>query len=258
MHRTSAFIERPSQGAESNGRTPSWAHSKEDRHRRGHCHHRRGRRVRLPGWSGSSSVPAIVNRHERLGGRGRYPINQRRTWRRCEYLVKLRQAVGLIPETPGSCTFWLYSDNFLAATALLQYGHGQGNATLTKVAADILTSESQSYADLHRAENQYTLLVSPPSGVNASQGYTIFASRGLQIKATLNNGGGEAVGRPVCGRGLPESRLPLRPGQRNRGHDGIQRGKNLVDGVVFRASPTTKLACIRPTSWPSTSMLATP
>jgi hypothetical protein len=154
------------------------------------------------------------------------------------YLVKnYDPTVGLIPETPGSCTFWLYSDNFLAATALLQYGHGQGNATLTKVAADILTSESKYYADLHGAENQYTLLVSPPCGVNASQGYTIFASRGLQIKATLNNGSGELSDAQYADVAFLKAVCLYDQGNVTGAMTAYSAGRTMFDGVGFRDLP---------------------
>lgn len=100
------------------------------------------------------------------------------------------QSVGLIPETPNSSVFWLYSDNFLAAMVLLQYGHAHSNSTLTTMAADILTSLGGYSSPLGSATNQYVLLSSPPCEVNASTDYTVSNSNGITIKATLNNGSG--------------------------------------------------------------------
>jgi hypothetical protein len=154
------------------------------------------------------------------------------------YLVRnYDPTVGLIPETPGSCTFWLYSDNFLAATALLQYGHGQGNATLTRVAADTLTTEGKYYGDLHGAGNQYALLESPPCMVNTSHDYTVFASRGLQIKATLNNGSGELSDSEYADVAFLEAVCLYDQGNATAAMTAYSTGSSMFDGVGFADLP---------------------
>jgi len=154
------------------------------------------------------------------------------------YLVKnYDPTVGLVPETPGSCVFWLYSDNFLAATALLQYGHGQGNATLTTTASNILTSVSKYHGALGGAENQYTLLMSPPCEVNASHDYTVFASRGLQIKATLNNGTGELSDRQYADVAFLQAVCLYDQGNSTGAMAAYDVGRGMFDGFGLRDLP---------------------
>ena len=67
-------------------------------------------------------------------------------------LAGYNRHLGLIPETPGSSVYWLYSDNFLAARALLQYG--QGNGTMVAIGQNI-SETVQGDSALTSADNQY-------------------------------------------------------------------------------------------------------
>ncbi len=100
-------------------------------------------------------------------------------------------ALRLIPETPGSTTYWLYSDNYLAALALQHYG--KGNATTTSYANEISTSLT-SYLILDHVDgavNQYMALnASVPCEFDASRNYTIATVNAAKIMATFNNGTG--------------------------------------------------------------------
>lgn len=97
--------------------------------------------------------------------------------------------LGLIPETPGSSVYWLYSDNFLAARALLQYG--QGNSTITAVGQNISQTLQRDSASTG-ADNQYsTSFGSGPCQIHSSGNYNVSSSDvGAQIETTLNNGTG--------------------------------------------------------------------
>jgi len=96
--------------------------------------------------------------------------------------------LGLIPETPGSCVYWLYSDNFLAAKALLQYG--DGNSTILAIGQNI-SETVQRDSELTGADNQYaTSFGGGPCQIHSSGNYNVSSSDGVQIKTTLNNGTG--------------------------------------------------------------------
>jgi hypothetical protein len=96
--------------------------------------------------------------------------------------------LGLIPETPGSSVYWLYSDNFLAARALLQYG--QGNGAILAIGQNISATVQRDSA-LTGADNQYA--TSPGGGpcqIHNASNYVVSSSDGVEIKTTLNNGTG--------------------------------------------------------------------
>lgn len=104
------------------------------------------------------------------------------------YLVaNYNPELGLIPETPGSPVYWLYSDNYLADLALAQY---QGNATMPRVAANISQS-IEMYLPVPDVGNQYAVLGS--NGVcsfPAALSFTLATVDGAQIMTVKNNGTG--------------------------------------------------------------------
>ncbi len=109
-----------------------------------------------------------------------------------DYLIgSFDPVIRLIPETPGSTTYWLYSDNYLAALALQQYG--KGNATITSY-ANYISRSLTSYGSLDHldgAGNQYMALnASVPCTFDASRNYAIGSVNAAKIIATFNNGTG--------------------------------------------------------------------
>jgi hypothetical protein len=103
-------------------------------------------------------------------------------------LASYKPEVGLIPETPGSSTYWLYSDNFLAEQALLQYGQPNSNAfTIGQNISRTLERDSA----LTGAQNQYAMALGDgPSQFHSAENYNVSSSDGAQIRTTLNNGTG--------------------------------------------------------------------
>jgi hypothetical protein len=93
--------------------------------------------------------------------------------------------VGLIPETPHSTTYWLLSDNFLAARALSEYS--QDNATLLSLAANLSSSIVRDSSSVGM-DNQYTTLGAGPCQIHDSKNYDLYERAGDWIKTTLNNG----------------------------------------------------------------------
>jgi hypothetical protein len=99
--------------------------------------------------------------------------------------------VGLIPETPHSNRFWLYSDNYLAVLALRQAG--SSNSTLMAIAQNISTTLARYARNTGNAMNQYMALGGDWKGscsFNSADNYTIPYTGNATIMTTLNNGTG--------------------------------------------------------------------
>jgi hypothetical protein len=169
--------------------------------------------------------------------------------------------IRLIPETPGSTTYWLYSDNYLASLALEQYG--RGNATITSYAKEISTSLA-SYVILDHlsdAVNQYMALnASVPCEFNASQNYAIGSVNAAKIMATFNNGRGRSRGTSTpTSRSSAPSASTGRETPTGRWRRTTLEGRCSTDSVsTTRSSPTPARTrgSIRRSSSPSTSMRA--
>lgn len=80
---------------------------------------------------------------------------------------------GLIPEYPGSHTFWLYSDNYLVALALSR--NGPSNGPTSGFASAIETAFGGYWATLPPSlrQNQYTSLNSTSTSFNCSMNYEL-------------------------------------------------------------------------------------
>ncbi len=150
------------------------------------------------------------------------------------------KGVGLIPETPGSCVFWLYSDNYLAATALLQYGHARGNAKLTSLATAILTTVGKHSAPLGVATNEYELLESAPCQVNSSHDYVLSTSHGVQIRATLDNGTGELSDLQYADVAFLKAVCLYQSGNPTPAMTEFAFGRAMFDGTGLRDMPFNK------------------
>ncbi len=81
--------------------------------------------------------------------------------------------VGLIPETPGSPRFWLYSDNYLAALALSRYD--PGNSSTASFASALETAVGGYAATMPSGLllSQYTALNSTKASFSCSADYTL-------------------------------------------------------------------------------------
>jgi hypothetical protein len=108
---------------------------------------------------------------------------------------------GLIPETPGGNTFWLYSDNYLASLAVSRYA--PGNETMTEF-AQALEYSLAAYASTMPAKilNQYEALNSTDTSFSCSNNYTLswspagsgssLGTDATVIETTVNDGS------PLC------------------------------------------------------------
>ena len=97
--------------------------------------------------------------------------------------------VGLVSETTSYLTYWLYSDNFLAAQALRQVG--PFDPSLIAIANNI-SATIRGYAPrLGSATNQYMVLSGTwnrPCKFDNASSYIVRSSPGVQVNVTLNNG----------------------------------------------------------------------
>jgi len=159
-----------------------------------------------------------------------------------DYLVaNFNPATGLTSETPGSSTYWLYSDNFLAALALNHFG--QRNTTLITLAADISGSinEDLRVQQLNNAENQYMVLnASAPCQFHPSVDYTIATPDGVQIKTTINNGTGDLSENQYADVAFLKAICLYRQNNASGALTSYNAGKGMFDGVGFRDLPYNK------------------
>jgi hypothetical protein len=143
----------------------------------------------------------------------------------------------LIPETPGSTTYWLYSDNYLAALALQQYG--RGNATITSI-ANYISQSLASYAILDHlgdAVNQYMALnASVPCTFNASQNYIVGSMNADKIMATFNNGTGTLSENQYADIAFLSSICLYRQGDTAGAVASYDTGKAMFDGFGLNDS----------------------
>jgi hypothetical protein len=146
-------------------------------------------------------------------------------------------ALRLIPETPGSNTYWLYSDNYLAALALQQYG--RGNATITSY-ANYISRSLTSYAildNLTDAVNQYMALnASVPCTFDSSQNYTIGSVNAAKIMATFNNGTGTLSENQYADIAFLSSVCLYRQGNTDGAIASYDTGRAMFDGFGLNDS----------------------
>ena len=106
-----------------------------------------------------------------------------------DYFAKNYNAtIGLIAETPGSHTFWLYSDNYLAVLAISRYE--ATNSSTSGFALALRTALDGYVATLPPSlvQSQYTVLNSTVGSFHCSANYSVAWTKGGQLVL----GGGSA------------------------------------------------------------------
>jgi hypothetical protein len=107
------------------------------------------------------------------------------TSRAIDYLVaNYNPSIGLISETPKGDTYFVYSDNFLAAYVLGL----RGNSTLRAIAANITSTDNRYLATVPDPKNQYQVISSSNGTFFASNDYVLARMGSSVIEVTLNNG----------------------------------------------------------------------
>jgi hypothetical protein len=107
------------------------------------------------------------------------------TRRATDYLVaNYNPSIGLVSETQKGDTYFVYSDNFLAAYVLGR----SGNSTLRAIAANITSTDNRYLATVPDPENQYQVISSSNGTFFASNNYVLARVGSSVIETTLNNG----------------------------------------------------------------------
>jgi len=107
------------------------------------------------------------------------------TRRATDYLVaNYNPSIGMIPETPKGNTYFVYSDNFLAAYVLGR----SGNSTVRAIAANITATDNRYLALVPDPKNQYQVISSSNGSFFASNNYVLAHAGSSVIETTLNNG----------------------------------------------------------------------
>ncbi len=102
------------------------------------------------------------------------PADQVRLNRAVDYFASNYNAtVGLIPETPGSSTYWLYSDNFLAIIALSRYDPGNQSTSTFSGALEAAFSGYEATMPGSLTHNQYLALNSSAAYFACSSSHQI-------------------------------------------------------------------------------------
>lgn len=105
--------------------------------------------------------------------------------RATDYLVaNYNPSIGMVSETQKGGTYFVYSDNFLAAYVL---GRG-GNSTLRAIAANITSTDERYLAAVPNPENEYQVVSSSNGSFFASNNYVLARVGPSVIETTLNNG----------------------------------------------------------------------
>ena len=146
-----------------------------------------------------------------------------------DYLVRNYNAtVGLIPEVPGSSTYWLYSGNFLASYALWRCD--PSNSTLANIVTNISSTISKYVQTVSNLLNQYMILNSSIAAFNDSSDYTIAHYGDAVINITLNNGTDTLNPSDFADIAFLEALYYHRIGQVQNASDAYQMGASMFDG----------------------------
>jgi len=107
------------------------------------------------------------------------------TRRATDYLVaNYNPSIGMVSETQKGGTYFVYSDNFLAAYVLGR----SGNSTLRAIAANVTSTDERYLAMVPDPENQYQVISSSNGSFFASNDYVLARVGSSVIETTLNNG----------------------------------------------------------------------
>ena len=139
--------------------------------------------VEAPGWGSSGTITLTAVGYTPIS----FSLDQNLDQAANHLVANYNSKLGLIPETPGSQVYWLYSDNYLADLALAQY---VGNQTMPHTAANISQSIER-YLPVPDLESQYAVLGSNRAcSFPTPQNSTLHTSGVATIKTVLNNGDG--------------------------------------------------------------------
>jgi len=119
-----------------------------------------------------------------LGG-GFQSASARAAKKASNYLVtNYNSSIGMIPEVPRGNTYYVYSDNFLAAYALTR----SADPTFRAIASNITSTDARMLAGVPHPTSQYQVITSINGSFFASNIYVLARPGSALIETTLNNG----------------------------------------------------------------------
>jgi hypothetical protein len=140
------------------------------------------------------------------------------------------RGVGLVSETPHGHTFFVYSDNFLAAYVLER----SGNSTLRAIAANITATDDRYLAELRDPGNQYEVLASSSGTFFASDNYVLSREEAAVVETTLNNGTSTLSPASYADLAFLEALYFHQVGYNRDAVSEFDLGVKLYDGVGFK------------------------
>jgi len=154
---------------------------------------------------------------------------------------------GLIPEFPGSHTFWLYSDNYLAALALSRYDPRNGPTSNFASALETAIGGYRATLPLPQLWNQYTALNSTSTSFNCSMNYHLswLATNGgdspgggrAMLKTTANDQGDTCSSQNYADLLFLQAVYYHRLKNESAAMQFYQRGASDFDGVGIKDLP---------------------
>jgi len=93
-------------------------------------------------------------------------------------------SIGMIPEVPNGHTYYVYSDNFLAAYAL----SGSADPAFRAIASNITSTDARMLTGVPHPTSQYQVITSINGSFFASNNYVLARPGSALIETTLNNG----------------------------------------------------------------------
>src|SRR6266480_4315478 len=147
-----------------------------------------------------------------------------------QYLVaNYNSSIGMIPEVPRGHTYYVYSDNFLAAYAL----KGSADPALRAIASNISATDARMLTKVPHPTSQYQVITSINGSFFASDDYVLARPGSAVIEATLNNGTAPLSPSSYADVAFLEALYFHRAGDKQYAVSEFNLGAKLYDGRGF-------------------------
>jgi hypothetical protein len=163
-------------------------------------------------------------------GGGSQSLSSGAASRGSNYLVaNYNSSIGMIPEVPGGHTYYVYSDNFLAALAL----KGSDDPTLRAISSNITSTDARLLSAVPHPTSQYQVITSTNGTFFTSNNYVIAHLGSAVIETTLNNGTTPLSPVSYVDVAFLDALYLHRVGLQKSAVDDFTLGAKLYDGVGF-------------------------
>jgi hypothetical protein len=165
-----------------------------------------------------------------LSGEVFEPASSLAASRASNYLVaNYNSSIGMIPEVPNGHTYYVYSDNFLAAYAL----NGSADPTLRAIASNITSTDARMLTGVPHPTSEYQVITSINGSFFASNDYVLARPGSALIVTTLNNGTSPLNPSSYADVAFLEALYFHWAGDRPHAVAQFDRGAKLYDGRGF-------------------------